>query len=135
MATVLVVDDDPAIREYVGDVLTLEGYAVRVVPDGPRALAAIAVERPDCVLLDIMMPGMSGHEVLAAIRAADGGPGLPVVMLTAAADDVHAWQAWTGGVDYFLARPFDADQLLTFLGYLFQSSAGSEASSGEPSGR
>ena len=69
-----------------------------------------------------MMPGMSGHEVLAAIRQADGGPGLPVVMLTAAADDAQAWQAWSGGVDYFLAKPFDAGQLLRFLNYLFASS-------------
>jgi CheY-like chemotaxis protein len=121
MARVLVVDDDPAIREFVGDILELEGHSVRSVVDGPSALSAIAADRPDCVLLDVMMPGMSGHEVLAAIRKADGGPGLPVVMLTAAADDAQAWQAWNGGVDYFLAKPFDADQLLQFLQYLFDA--------------
>jgi DNA-binding response OmpR family regulator len=82
-------------------------------------------------VLDVMMPGMSGHEVLAAIRAADGGPGLPVVMLTAAADDAQAWRAWNGGVDYFLAKPFDADQLLTFLRYLF-ADAGASASDAAP---
>lgn len=129
MTTVLVVDDDPAIREYVGDLLRFEGYDVRTAHDGPSALAAIEEDRPDCVVLDVMMPGMSGHEVLAAIRAADGGPGLPVVMLTAAADDAQSWQAWSGGVDYFLAKPFDADQLLTFLGYLFGSA---ESPSGDP---
>jgi CheY-like chemotaxis protein len=122
MASVLVVDDDPAIRDYVRDILEIEGHVVRTVPEGFTALAAIEAERPDCVLLDIMMPGMSGHEVLAAIRAADGGPGLPVMMLTAAADDDQAWQAWDGGVDYFLAKPFDPDQLLKFLGYLFDTS-------------
>jgi CheY-like chemotaxis protein len=123
MATVLVVDDDPAIRQFVGDILELDGHCVRTAPDGPAALAEIAADRPDCVLLDVMMPGMSGHEVLAAIRAVDGGPGLPVVMLTAAADDAQAWQAWNGGVDYFLAKPFDADQLLQFLQYLFDGRA------------
>jgi CheY-like chemotaxis protein len=122
MASVLVVDDDPAIRDYVRDILEIEGHVVRTVPEGFTALAAIEAERPDCVLLDIMMPGMSGHEVLAAIRTADGGPGLPVMMLTAAADDDQAWQAWDGGVDYFLAKPFDPDQLLKFLGYLFDTS-------------
>jgi two-component system response regulator MprA len=135
MATVLVVDDDPAIREYVGDLLTFEGYVVRTAPDGPSALAAIEVERPDCVVLDVMMPGMNGHEVLAAIRAADGGPGLPVVMLTAAADDAQSWQAWSGGVDYFLAKPFDADQLLTFLGYLFESADSPSGGPGHRPGR
>jgi CheY-like chemotaxis protein len=132
MAIVLVVDDDSAIREYVGDILMFEGHTVRAVADGPSALAAIAEERPDCVLLDVMMPGMSGHEVLAAIRAADGGPGLPVVMLTAAADDAQAWQAWNGGVDYFMAKPFDAEQLITFLGYLFESSADAPVPPGPP---
>lgn len=119
MAIVLVVDDDPAIREFVGDILELEGHQVRFAVDGFAALAEIDADRPDCVLLDVMMPGMSGHEVLAAIRAADGGPQLPVVMLTAAADEKQSWQAWNGGVDYFLAKPFDADQLMRFLEHLF----------------
>ena len=46
---------------------------------------------------------------------------LPVVMLTAAADDANAWQAWTGGVDYFLAKPFDPSELLRYLDYLFEA--------------
>lgn len=119
MATVLVVDDDPAIREFVGDILDLEGYQVRLAGDGLTALAQIEEDRPDCVLLDVMMPGMNGHEVLAAIRKADGGPHLPVIILTAAADEAQSWQAWSGGVDYFLAKPFEAEQLLRFLEYLF----------------
>jgi two-component system sensor histidine kinase ChiS len=122
MATVLVVDDDPAIRQYVGDILELEGHTVHSAADGHAALAAIEADRPDCVLLDIMMPGMSGHQVLAAVRKADRGPRLPVVMLTAAADEAQAWKAWDSGVDYFLPKPFDVDQLLRFLDYLFASS-------------
>lgn len=118
MSLVLIVDDDSAIREYVGDLLEMEGHEVRFAGDGLGALESIRETRPDCVLLDVMMPGMSGHEVLAEIRRIDGGPQLPVVMLTAAAGDAQSWQAWTGGVDYFLAKPFDADQLLRVLGYL-----------------
>jgi DNA-binding response OmpR family regulator len=67
----------------------------------------------------VMMPGMDGHAVLQRIRAAEGGAGLTVVMLTAAADDAQAWQAWTEGVDYFLAKPFDPEELLRYLDYLF----------------
>lgn len=122
MPTVLVVDDDPAIRDFVGDLLDLEGYDVRFAGDGVAALAEIARDRPDCVILDVMMPQMSGHEVLAEIRKADGGPQLPVIMLTAAADDNQSWQAWSGGVDYFLAKPFEADHLLKSLQFLFDSS-------------
>ena len=119
MPTVLVVDDDPAVRSLVRDVLEPEGYDVALAADGPSCLAAVRAARPDCVVLDVMMPGMDGHEVLRAIRQEDGGPDLPVVMLTAAADDAQAWQAWTEGVDYFLAKPFDADELLRYLEHLF----------------
>jgi CheY-like chemotaxis protein len=121
--TVLVIDDDPAVRSLVGDVLGIEGYDVRFAEDGYAGLRSIEHSRPDCVVLDVMMPGLDGHEVLQRIRAADGGPDLPVVMLTAAADDSHAWQAWTEGVDYFLAKPFDAEKLLRFLDYLFEDGA------------
>ena len=119
MHTILVVDDDPAVRTLVRDVLEIEGYDVEVAENGFAALRAIEACRPACVVLDIMMPGMDGHGVLQRIRAADGGQALPVVMLTAAADDSHAWQAWSGGVDYFLPKPFDPSELLRYLDYLF----------------
>jgi DNA-binding response OmpR family regulator len=116
---ILVIDDDPSIRALVKDVLELEGYTVRLAEDGFAGLRAIEADRPDCVVLDVMMPGMDGHAVLQRIRSADGGPDLPVVMLTAAADDAQAWKAWTEGVDYFLAKPFDPTELLRYLDYLF----------------
>ena len=122
MRKILVVDDDPSVRQLVRDVLECEGYHVDTVEDGVSALTHVARDRPHCVVLDVMMPGLDGHAVLARLRAADDGlPVLPVVMLTAAADDVHAWRAWTGGVDYFLAKPFDPSELLRYLDYLFDS--------------
>ncbi|HUR13407.1 MAG TPA: response regulator [Mycobacteriales bacterium] len=123
MPKILVVDDDPSIRSLVADSLGLEGYEVLVAEDGFAGLRAIDSYRPDCVLLDVMMPGLDGHQVLQRIRSAEDSPALPVVMLTAYADDNNAWQAWTEGVDYFLAKPFDADELLRYLTYLFQGSA------------
>jgi DNA-binding response OmpR family regulator len=116
---VLVVDDSDSIRSLVCDVLECEGYEVDGAIDGFAALRSIETRRPDCVVLDVMMPGMDGHEVLARIRASDGRAPLPVVMLTALADDAQAWQAWSGGVDYFLAKPFDGGELLRFLDGLF----------------
>jgi CheY-like chemotaxis protein len=115
---ILVVDDDPDIRSVVRLVLEGEGYVVDVAEDGFAALRAVETSRPDCVVLDVMMPGIDGHAVLNRIRSGDRAA-LPVVMLTAAADDAQAWQAWTEGVDYFLAKPFDADELIRYLGYLF----------------
>ncbi|MFC5730638.1 MULTISPECIES: response regulator [Nocardioides] len=123
MSVVLVVDDDAAIRQYVSDFLEMEGHDVRFATDGPSALASIRAERPDCVLLDVMMPGMSGHEVLAEIRRVDGGPQLPVVMVTAAAGEAQSWQAWTGGVDFIVPKPIDTDHLLRVLEYLTSASA------------
>lgn len=120
---ILVVDDDASVRTLVRDVLEVEGYAVELAEDGFSALRRIEAARPDCVVLDIMMPGMDGHGVLSRIRSAEGGATLPVVMLTAAADDNQAWQAWSGGVDYFLAKPFDPSELLRYLDYLFAGAA------------
>ena len=118
MAVVLVVDDDPGVREYVGDLLEMEGHEVRVAVDGPSALQSIQSQRPDCVVLDVMMPGMSGHQVLTEIRRVDGGSQLPVVIVTAAGGETQSWQAWTGGADYVLAKPIDDDHLLRVLGSL-----------------
>ncbi len=115
---ILVIDDDPSIRSLITDVLETESYEVTCAEDGFVGLKLIETVQPDCVVLDIMMPGIDGHAVLQRIRA-QSGPALPVVMLTAAADDAQAWQAWTEGVDYFLAKPFDAHELLRFLDNLF----------------
>ncbi|HUR14977.1 MAG TPA: response regulator [Mycobacteriales bacterium] len=123
MPKILVIDDDPSVRSLVADSLGIEGYEVCTAEDGFAGLRAIEAHRPDCVLLDVMMPGLDGHQVLQRIRAAEDRPALPVVMLTAYADDSTAWQAWTEGVDYFLAKPFDADELLRYLDYLFQGTA------------
>ncbi|MCU1673394.1 MAG: Response regulator receiver [Frankiales bacterium] len=120
MVKILVIDDDAAVRRLVEDVLSLEGFEVHTAEDGFAGLRAIDAVRPDCVVLDVMMPGLDGHAVLQRIRSGKGRH-LPVVMLTAAADDDQAWRAWTEGVDYFLAKPFAPDELLRYLEYLFAS--------------
>ena len=117
MAKILVIDDDPAVRTLVRDVLEYEGFEVAVAVDGFGGLRAIDSDRPDCVVLDLMMPGLDGHSVLQRIRSS-AGRHLPVVMLTAAGNDQHAWQAWSEGVDYFLAKPFEPEELLRFLDHV-----------------
>jgi two-component system response regulator MtrA len=84
-ARVLVVDDDPALAEMLGIVLRSEGFAPSFVADGERALAAFRETRPDVVLLDLMLPGMSGIDVC---RPSGPSPGVPIVMLTAKSDTV-----------------------------------------------
>jgi DNA-binding response OmpR family regulator len=119
VARILVVDDEPTVRALVRDVLEEEGHEVLLAEDGFAALRMAEAHRPDCVVLDVMMPGIDGHVVLQRLRAAEGGIELPVVMLTAAADDEQAWRAWTEGVDYFLPKPFEPVELLRFLDHLF----------------
>jgi DNA-binding response OmpR family regulator len=117
---ILIIDDDPGVCRLVRDVLEMEGFDVAVAGDGYAGLRHIEADRPDCVVLDVMMPGLDGHAVLTRIRS-NGGRHLPVVMLTAAADDGQAWRAWTEGVDYFLSKPFEPEELLRFLDHLFQA--------------
>ncbi len=77
MRRILIVDDEFSVRSLLRDVLELEDYEVAEAEDGPSALAAMAQQRPDLVLLDIMMPGMSGIDVLAQVRADAGLSDVP----------------------------------------------------------
>jgi CheY-like chemotaxis protein len=102
--TVLVVDDDPAIRELLSDVLNAAGWAVAEAADGEAALVALARARPDVVLTDVWMPGLDGPGLLRRLR--DGGDDVPVVLMTA-----HARDAPIPGVP-FVAKPFALERLL-----------------------
>ncbi len=102
-AEVLVVDDDATNRGLLDRTLRVAGYAVRCVPDGPSALAAVGERVPSLVVLDYMMPGMDGPEVLARLRATH--PALPVIILTASDSPEHVDAAFAAGADDYLNRP------------------------------
>jgi DNA-binding response OmpR family regulator len=114
MARILVVDDDPAIRQLLTDVLEMEGYEVTLAVDGIAAVRAVKGASPDFVVLDVMMPGLDGFEVLSTIRALGGEP-VPVLMLTAAAEADADSRAWANGVDFYLAKPFAPDSVLDLI--------------------
>jgi DNA-binding response OmpR family regulator len=114
MARILVVDDDPAIRQLLTDVLEMDGYEVSVAVDGLAAVEAVQATNPDFVILDVMMPGLDGYGVLSVVRAQPGEP-VPVLMLTAAAESDADARAWAGGVDYYLAKPFTVDAVLDLI--------------------
>jgi DNA-binding response OmpR family regulator len=123
MARILVVDDDPAIRQLLTDVLEMDGYEVSVAVDGLAAVRAVTASSPDFVVLDVMMPGLDGFRVLSTIREQPGEP-VPVLMLTAAAEADAGARAWASGVDYFLAKPFTADAVLDLIGGVLKDEAG-----------
>jgi two-component system response regulator MtrA len=106
---VLVVDDDPALAEMLGIVLRGEGFEPSFVADGDAALGAFRREKPDLVLLDVMLPGTDGVEVCRQIRAESG---VPIVMLTAKSDTLDVVNGLESGADDYVVKPFKARELV-----------------------
>lgn len=113
MTKVLVVDDEPDIRELLRINLELDGHEVVTAVDGPDGLNVLREEMPDVVLLDVMMPGLSGWEVLSRIKAdPDGGlSSTPVIMLTALSDDMDQIRGGIEGAIRYVTKPFDLTTL------------------------
>ncbi|MGX9788261.1 adenylate/guanylate cyclase domain-containing protein [Mycobacterium sp. MMS18-G62] len=109
--TVLAVDDEPANVRLLDAVLTPRGYRVLSAATGAEALAFLETEAVDIVLLDIVMPGMDGHEVCRKIRSAPSTEFLPVVMITASGSQQRL-AALESGADDFVTKPFDQSELL-----------------------
>ncbi|MEU3842882.1 response regulator transcription factor [Streptomyces sp. NPDC028635] len=108
-ARVLVVDDDPTVAEVVAGYLTRAGCAVDRAADGPGALERAARNRPDLVVLDLMLPGMDGLEVCRRIR--ERGP-VPVIMLTARGDEDDRVLGLEVGADDYVTKPFSPRELV-----------------------
>jgi DNA-binding response OmpR family regulator len=115
VSTILIVDDEKTVRSLLLDLLEIEGHQVIEAADGPEALYRLHCGGVDLVLLDVMMPGMSGIEVLSEIRRDEEFPRMPVMMLTAAGDDVTTWAGLTAGADVYLEKPFDQVNLLGWI--------------------
>ncbi|HVP69076.1 MAG TPA: response regulator transcription factor [Anaeromyxobacteraceae bacterium] len=104
---ILLVEDDPGIRQGVADVLGLEGYAVDVAANGEEALAYLRGQRPALLVMDLVMPVMNGPQLLARMRG-EGFDGIPVIIMTAAVPSASALPA----ADAYLTKPFDLDDLI-----------------------
>ena len=108
--TVLVVDDKEMMRDSVGSILTRAGFSVRTASDARSALSEIASRRPDCVVTDHNMPGMTGVELVAQVNAHDDE--LPVILMTAFGSIEIAVQAMKNGAYDFITKPFEGDELI-----------------------
>jgi two-component system response regulator MtrA len=106
---VLIVDDDTALAEMLGIVLRGEGYEPFLCSDGDKALAAFREQKPDLVLLDLMLPGTDGIDVCRAIRAESG---VPIVMLTAKTDTIDVVVGLESGADDYVMKPFKPKELV-----------------------
>ncbi|MHB9024990.1 MAG: response regulator transcription factor [Armatimonadota bacterium] len=116
---ILAVDDERHIVRLIQVNLERAGYQVVTAFDGREALKKIEEEHPDMVILDVMMPYMDGFETLKQIRANPSIRDLPVIMLTAKAQDQDVFQGYSHGADIYLTKPFNPMELLTFVKRIF----------------
>ncbi len=96
--TILAIEDDPGIRETLGDLLSLHGHDVQLAPDGPTGLT-MAERRPDIVLCDIGLPGMDGYDVIAALQRSSTTRDIPFIFLTAHAEREDLRRGMSLGAD------------------------------------
>ncbi len=118
MARILVVDDEPHMLEVVSAYLAREGHAVSVATDGEAALVAVATVAPDVVILDVMLPGRSGFDVLRELRASGLGPA--VIMVTARDDVIDRVTGLELGADDYVVKPFEPRELVARVGALLR---------------
>ncbi|HVE46961.1 MAG TPA: response regulator [Acidimicrobiales bacterium] len=109
---VLIVDDDPDIRAILSFTLEDAGYHVREAADGAQAVVAIQKHAPDCLVLDVMMPGVDGFGVLRSRRRLALAPKMRVLMLTAKTAEKDFARGWELGADEYITKPFDPEDLL-----------------------
>lgn len=129
---VLVVDDDPDLRELLREYLSANGYAVDTAADGSSLLSRLHHLRPDALVLDVMLPGQDGLTLARAIRREDDL--LPILMLSARGDEIDRVVGLEVGADDYLAKPFSPRELLARLRALLRRSAVREADQGSGHG-
>ena len=112
---ILAVDDEKHIVRLIQVNLERAGYKVVTAYDGKEAMEKVESEKPDMVILDVMMPYMDGFEVLQNLRKNPDTRELPVIMLTAKAQDADVFRGWQSGVDAYLTKPFNPQELIAFV--------------------
>jgi DNA-binding response OmpR family regulator len=127
---VLVVDDNPDLADGLRYNLELEGYAVRLAADGPSAIAAARAWQPELLILDLMLPGCDGYEVLRAVR--ESGGAMPVIILSARGEEADKVRGFRLDADQYVTKPVGLMELLARVRALLRRSggAGAEAQTG-----
>jgi DNA-binding response OmpR family regulator len=124
MATrILIVEDDPDIAQLVGRYLDKAGYTTERAASGREALQAIAVRPPDLLVLDLMLPQLDGLEVCRLLRANETTAGIPIIMLTARAEESERIVGLELGADDYLAKPFSPNELVARVRALLRRAA------------
>ncbi|MGH9131470.1 MAG: response regulator transcription factor, partial [Acidimicrobiales bacterium] len=114
-ATVLVVDDDPVIQRLLSVNFEMEGYEVLIAGNGAEGISTAHSARPDIVVLDVMMPGMDGLEVATTLKSDPDTAAIPVLLLSAKAQEVDIRAGDATGADAYVTKPFDPLELLELV--------------------
>jgi len=112
---VMVVDDSLTVRKITSRMLAREGYEVATAKDGVDALQQLQDMKPDCILLDVEMPRMDGFEFARNVRADEGTKAIPIIMITSRTADKHRNHALEIGVNEYMGKPYQEDQLLALI--------------------
>lgn len=123
---VLVVDDHMATLQLVKSALEGEGMQVRTATNGAECLLSVHEEKPDLVILDVMMPVMDGFQTLHILQQSEETREIPVIMLTARSSDLDVAHGWRSGVASYLTKPFSLDQLVGMTKRVLEASASLE---------
>lgn len=110
-----VVDDDPHLLELLTLNLEADGLVVEAFDRGFAVCDQAVAQRPDVIVLDVMLPDRDGLSVLRELKSDVRTRDIPVVLLTAKASDAEVWDGWAAGADYYITKPFDFDELLRFV--------------------
>jgi DNA-binding response OmpR family regulator len=111
-STIMVVDDDPDLVDMLRITLELKGFNVRCAYSGPELLASLEEQKPDLIIINVIMPEMDGLEVLRRLKSAPETLSIPVIMLTALNEHEDMVRGYKTGADYYIPKPFTKDQLL-----------------------
>lgn len=115
MYKVLIADDEKALRLLIAGTLEIGGYDILEADNGIRALELVKLERPDLIILDVMMPGMTGYEVCKWIKTNPDIADTKVLILTAKGQQSDKEAAWEALADFYLSKPFSPMELLSMV--------------------
>ena len=121
--TVLVVDDHPPTVQLVRTALEGLGMEIRTASNGAEGLLAVNEEKPDLIILDVMMPVLDGFQTLEILQQSEETDKIPVIMLTARSSDRDVAHGWRSGVTSYLTKPFSIDQLVALVQRILESTA------------
>ena len=124
---ILAVDDEKHILRLVQINLEKAGYEVVTGSNGREALEKVRSEKPELIVMDVMMPEMDGFEALKQLKADPETADIPVIMLTAKAQDADVFHGWQSGADLYLTKPFNPMELLTFVKRIFDAKGEAES--------